>query len=155
MKLNLIIIAAFSSLLLAVSGAAYWYYQDSQSRIQTLQGNNAQLEIAVEQNEATINSLQNSYERSRQELRNVNEEFRRIRRQNNVLAEKLERHDLGLLGNARPDMVERIVNNATDKVNRCFEILSGAEFTEEEINAETAEQANSECPWLYHDRNHN
>jgi len=136
-------------LMMAMTAGFYWYYQDSQARIQTLTENNAKLETAVEMNEATIDSLEASYEQSRQELRRVNEEFSQIRRQNTVLAEKLERHDLGVLGNAKPKLVGRVVNNATDKVNRCFEILSGAELTEEEQNAETPEKANSECPWLF------
>jgi hypothetical protein len=32
---------------------------------------------------------------------------------------------------------------------RCFEILSGAAPTESEKNAKTAQEANSECPWLF------
>jgi len=141
--------AVMEAVMLAMAAGFYWYYQDSQARIQTLTENNAKLETAVEMNEATIDSLEQSFEESREELRRVNEDFQKIRRQNNVLAEKLERHDLGVLGNAKPELVGRVVNNATDKVNRCFEILSGAELTEEELNAETPEQANSECPWLF------
>lgn len=147
--MGLKIAAVMGSIMLIMAGAFYWYYQDSQARIQTLSENNAKLETAVEINEQTIDSLQESYAQSQEQLRAVNDEFRQIRRQNNVLAEKLERHDLGVLGNAKPGLVENVVNRATDKVNRCFEIISGAELTEEELNAETPEQANSECPWLF------
>jgi septal ring factor EnvC (AmiA/AmiB activator) len=147
--MGLKIAAVMGAIMLGMAGAFYWYYQDSQARIQTLSENNAKLETAVEMNEQTIDSLEQSFEESREELRRVNEEFANIRRQNNVLAEKLEEHDLGVLGNSKPGLVERVVNSATDKTNRCFEILSGAELTEEERNAETPEQANSECPWLF------
>lgn len=147
--MGLKIAAVMGAIMLGMAGAFYWYYQDSQARIQTLSENNAKLETAVEMNEQTIDSLEQSFEESREELRRVNEEFANIRRQNDVLAEKLERHDLGVLGNAKPGLVERIVDSATRKTNRCFEILSGAELTEEEQNAETPEQANSECPWLF------
>lgn len=147
--MGLKIAAVMGSIMLIMAGAFYWYYQDSQARIQTLSENNAKLETAVEINEQTIDSLQESYAQSQEQLRAVNDEFKQIRRQNNVLAEKLERHDLGVLGNAKPGLVENVVNRATDKVNRCFEIISGAELTEEELNAETPEQANSECPWLF------
>ena len=135
--------------MLAMAAGFYWYYQDSQARIQTLSENNAKLETAVEMNEQTIDSLEQSFEESRKELRRVNKEFAQIRRQNNVLADKLQDHDIGVLGNAKPGLVERVINRATDRTNRCFEILSGAELTEEELNAETPEQANSECPWLF------
>jgi chromosome segregation ATPase len=147
--MGLKIAAVMGAIMLGMTAAFYWYYQDSQARIQTLSENNAKLETAVQMNEQTIDSLEQSFEESREELRRVNEEFANIRRQNNVLAEKLEEHDLGVLGNAKPGLVERVVNSATNKTNRCFEILSGAELTEEEQNAETPEQANSECPWLF------
>jgi len=147
--MGLKVTAVLGGIMLTMAAGFYWYYQDSQARIQTLSENNAKLETAVDMNEQTIDILQEDYEQTRQELRRVNEEFSNIRRQNSVLAEKLERHDLGVLGNAKPGLVERIVDSATDETNRCFEILSGAELTEEERNADAAEQANSECPWLF------
>jgi len=147
--MGLKVTAVLGAVMLAMVAGFYWYYQDSQARIQTLSENNAKLETAVDMNEQTIDILQEDYEQTRQELRRVNEEFSNIRRQNSVLAEKLERHDLGVLGNAKPGLVERIVDSATDETNRCFEILSGAELTEEERNADTAEKANSQCPWLF------
>ena len=147
--MGLKIAAALSGLLIVLSGVFYWYYQDSQATIQTLSENNARLETAVEINEQTINSLEQSFEESKQELRRVNEEFAQIRRQNTVLAEKLEAHDLGVLGNAKPGLVQKIINSATDDANRCFELLSGAPLTEEERDANTPKQFNGECPWLF------
>lgn len=141
------------AIILAMAGAFYWYYQDSQARIQTLSENNAKLETAVAINEQTIVSLQETYQKSQEQLRKVHNEFRQIRRQNSILAEKLERHDLGVLGNAKPGLVENVVNKATNKVNRCFEIISGAELTEEERNAESGKAFNSECPWLFNPNN--
>ena len=147
--------ASMGLIIVTMAAGFYWYYQDSQQRIQTLSENNARLETAVQTNEQTISVLQESYEEARQELRQVNEEFSRIRKQNDVLADKLQRHDLGVLGNNKPGLVGNIVNSATDSVNRCFEILSGAELTDEEKNAETPEKANSECPWLFDTSNTN
>jgi len=40
--------------------------------------------------------------------------------------------DIGNLAQARPDSIERIVNNGTDKVFRCLEISTGNPLTEEE-----------------------
>lgn len=147
--MGLKIAAVMGAIMLGMAGAFYWYYQDSQARIQTLSENNAKLETAVEMNEQTIDSLEQSFEESREELRRVNEEFADIRRQNNILAEKLEEHDLGVLGNAKPGLVQKIINSATDDANRCFELLSGAPLTEEEKDANTPKQFNGECPWLF------
>lgn len=135
--------------ILVISGVGYWYYQDSQSTIAILTENNAKLETAKQLQEETIKQMEADYAAMTEELNRVNEEFASIRRQNNILADKLERHDLGLLGSEKPGLVERIINNASNKAGRCFELLAGAELTETERNAENAQQFNSECPWLY------
>jgi hypothetical protein len=56
---------------------------------------------------------------------------------------------LGFLGSKKPALVEKIINAASDKVGRCFELLSGADLTDNERNAKDAKSFNSECPWLY------
>ena len=44
--------------------------------------------------------------------------------------------DLGELARSRPAIIQGIVNRATDNVNRCFEILTGAPIKEGEVNNE-------------------
>ena len=44
--------------------------------------------------------------------------------------------DLGELARAKPQIVQGIINRATDDVNRCFEILTGAPVKEGEVNNE-------------------
>jgi hypothetical protein len=132
-----------------MSGLGYWYYNDTQERIRVLAENNAQLEVAVATNEETISSMKADYALAVQTNQQLNDEFTQIRRQNRVLADKLSKHDLGVLGAAKPGLVERVINGASDKAGRCFELLSGAELTEKEQNAKSAKSFNSECPWLY------
>ena len=48
-------------IMLAMGGIGYWYYNDTQARMAILQENNAKLEIAVETNEAALESLQADY----------------------------------------------------------------------------------------------
>lgn len=136
-------------LMLAMAGGFAWYYKDSQARISTLTENNAKLGIAVQTNEETISTLQKDYAAANAEIQRINTEFQAIREQNRELSNRLAKHDLGILGSEKPALVERIINGASDKVGRCFELLSGAELTEEERNAKDARSFNSECPWLY------
>lgn len=138
-------------IILAMGGLGYWYYTDSQATIATLQGNNAKLEVSLKEEKETLKALQADIKAAEQEVKQVNEEFARVRQQNNQLAERLEKHNIGFLAANKPGLVERVVNRATEKAGRCFEIISGAELTEQEKNAETPEQANSECPWLFDD----
>jgi hypothetical protein len=132
-----------------MGAAGKLYYDSTQARIKILTENNTKLEIAVETQEETMRSLQADFARANEEIQRVNTEFARTRQQNNVLADKLARHDLGLLGSSRPGLVERTINNASAKAGRCFELLSGAELTEAEKNATSANAFNSECPWLW------
>lgn len=133
----------------AMVAGGYWYYNDTQARISTLTENNAKLETAVATSEATIDALQADYAKMAATNEQLNNEFANIRRQNQVLADKLSRHDLGVLGSSKPGLVERVINGASEKAGRCFELISGAELTEKEQNATSANAFNSECPWLY------
>ena len=137
------------TVIVVLSGAFYWYYTDSQSRIATLQSNNAKLETAVQTNEQAIASLKENNAKANAELTRINSEFQKAREQNRELSNKLAKHDLGLLGSEKPALVERIINGASNKAGRCFELLSGSPLTEEERNAPDGKSFNSECPWLY------
>lgn len=136
-------------MLISTMGLFGLYYQKAEAAKAILIANNAQLEIATRINEETITSLQQDYNKINAELTRINIEFSATREQNRKLSNRLARHDLGILGSQKPALVERIINNASDNVGRCFELLSGAELTESERNAENARSFNSECPWLY------
>lgn len=136
-------------LMIAMGGIFYWYHNDSQKRMAILQENNAKLNTAVQISEQAVASLQADYARANEQLRLVNQQFAEIRNQNNVLSEKLARHDLAELGAGRPGLVERLVNRGSRNAGRCFEILSGSPLTEEERNATDGGSFNNECPWLW------
>lgn len=138
-----------AAVMATMTAGFYWYYQDTQKRMAILQENNAKLETAVQINEETIGSLQADYARANAEISRINTEFQKIREQNRELSNKLARHDLGLLGSEKPELVQRIINSASDKVGRCFELLSGSPLTDKEKAAVNAKDFNSECPWLF------
>lgn len=138
-----------ATITLSITGTFYWYYQDTQKRMDRLRENNAVLETAVQMNEETIDALETEYALITNTLREVNEEFAEIRSQNRELRDRLSDNDIGFLAYNRPELVERIINRASENAFRCLEIISGAELTEEENNATTAQSFNSECPWLW------
>lgn len=136
-------------MMLGMAGIGYWYYNDSQARMAILQENNAKLNTAIQISEQAISSLQENILKANQQLKQVNEEFAAIRAQNAVLADKLAKHDLAVLGAGKPGLVERLVNRGTENVNRCFELLSGAPLTDKEKEAKDGRSFNNECPWLW------
>ena len=137
--------------IMTMGGIGYWYYTDTQKTIAVLTENNAKLELAVATNEETIKTMAADFAAANEELKKVNEEFANIRRQNQQLANKLQEIDLTAAAIANPEGIERAVNRGTYNAGRCFELLSGAELTEDEKNAENARSFNKECPWLYDD----
>ena len=147
MGMKLAGVMALISFLMA--GAFYWYYNDTQERMAILNENNAKLEVAIQISEDAVTSLQESYARANEELTKVNAEFSAIRQQNRVLSDKLGRHDIGNLAENKPGLVERVINGASIKAGRCFELLSGAPLTDKEKEAENGNSFNSECPWLF------
>ena len=141
-----------------MSGAIYFYYSTTQTRIgnlitanSTLVANNGQLTSANQQNLETIDELTQVFEETRQNFERVQTEFQTIREQNNELRQRLGRHELSALAAARPVLVERTINNASRNAARCFELLSGAPLTEREHNATSGRDFNSECPFLWPD----
>ena len=130
-------------------GGFYWYYQDSQARITTLTANNAKLELAVKTNEETIAALQQNFAAANAELTRVNDSFAAVRAQNRELSDRLSEHDLAYLASKKPGLVQNVINGASDKAARCFELLSGATLTDAERNARDGKSFNSECPWLF------
>lgn len=143
------ILGAMGVAIIVLTGAFYWYYQSSQSVIAGLNQEKGTMAAAIEIQSLTINSLEENNTRINQQLNITYRELAESRQQNRQLVDRLSRHEIGTLARSRPSLVERTINNATAQANRCFELLSGAELNEREINATTPRAANSECPWLF------
>ena len=138
-----------------VGGIGYWYYQDTQERMAILNANAAKLEQATATQTAAIESLTEDIAAATELQKKTEEEFKVARQQVAVMEDKfnktselLGKRDMGTLGLAKPGPIARILTGGTKKMNRCFEILSGQELTEKEINAQKKSQLNSMCPHI-------
>jgi uncharacterized protein YxeA len=141
--------AIVGALLLVMSALFYWYYNDTQSRMAVYSENNARLEVAVQTNQQAISELKLQNYLANAELKKVNTAFSASREQNRQLVDRLSKHEIGVLAAIKPALVEGIINNASAKALRCFEILSGSPLTDKEMDAKDAKAFNSECPWLW------
>jgi len=112
----------------------------------TLVSNMAQLENALESQQRTIDTLQEDIELQGRLLTQTRKDFQEARNSVSQLIERLAKHELGFLANERPGLVENIINNASDEILRCFEIISGSPLTQQEKNATLPSEINSECP---------
>lgn len=148
----------FGIVILAMGGAGAWYYDTTQAKIETLTAYNAQLTANVEQMEAvneknieTIARMEADFKRQAEQFQEVQQDLAKIREQNNELKNRLGKHDIGALAEAKPALVERVINGASKKAFRCFELESGSPLTEKERSATNGKAFNSECPWIYDD----
>lgn len=139
-----------------ISGGVYYYYTTTQATIQRLIQNNVQLEESLrtvqranEENILTIQLLQESYQQVQEDYKKLSNEFQVIRDNNRQLRNRLEKHDLSVLAYSKPQLVERTINSAVVNVMRCFEVLSGSQPNQLELNADTPRTANRECPWVF------
>ena len=114
-------------LLGSMGGGAWYYYTDTHERLATLRDNNAKLQMVAETNQATIENLQADYKLAQENMEKLAERAREAEVYQDELAAKLRRHDLTRLTLQKPGLIEKRVNNATDKIFSELEADSGAE----------------------------
>ena len=143
-KLKLLLI--LTAVIGAVGFGAWKYYTYTQEQIRVYATNAATAEQAAEASQAAFVSVQKDLAEVQKQFNEVSKEFASAQSRVDTLEEKLSEHDLGQLAQARPGLVEKIINSASKEVGRCMEILSGSPLTEKEINATKPSKINSECP---------
>ena len=99
-------------IILVLGLGGYWLYNENQ----TLTANNMKLEAAVEEQQAAMEALRESYEKQGQALMNM------TRKNAEIEAEKAEylaifaRHNLDMLAIKKPGLIENRFNGASIKV---------------------------------------
>jgi type II secretory pathway pseudopilin PulG len=109
----------------AIAGG-YYYYTDSQARIQALIENTAKLQMAKQVQDDTIDTLvadQKKFAKLNSDLR---ANLDKANDYKDVLIGKLRKHDLSRLSLKKPLLVEKRINAATAKLFKSLEVMSGA-----------------------------
>lgn len=135
--------------IVAFLGINYLAYNSLQNRLNEATETIATLETDLVLAQTAADNLEQAVEELQTITAELNDGFTVIRQNNDRLDRILQTHDLNRLAYERPELIESIVNNASESALRCIEILSGAPLTVEEREATNAQDFNSECPWLY------
>ena len=109
----------------AVTGA-YYYYTDSQARIQALVDSTAKLKMAKKIQDDTINTLIADQKKVVQLNLDLQGRLDKANEYKGVLIGKLQKHNLSNLSLKKPLLVEKKINAGTAKLFRSLEIISGA-----------------------------
>ena len=102
----------FIGICLVLSLGCYWLYSENQ----TLKENNAQLQIGIETQEKTIESLKNDFALQGEALGTLQAKNNEIELEMNRYMDIFKRHNLTKLAAAKPGLIETRVNKATKEV---------------------------------------
>ena len=105
----------------------YSYYKDTQERISTLTANNAKLEVAAEQQEETINTMIEDREKLTELNKGLQKELQTAERYGDQLRNTLRKHNLTHLANKKPSIIERKMQNATNRLWDCLADITNAD----------------------------
>jgi hypothetical protein len=104
----------------------YYYYKDTQARIQILTENTVKLETAKQLQDDTITAMIQDRERFSALTKELRSNLDKANVYKDVLIGKLRKHNLARLSLRKPGLVERKINAGTKKLFRSLEIISGA-----------------------------
>ena len=100
----------------AVGYGGYMYYKDTQQRIATLTDNNAKLEVAVQISEDSVELLQDDIEKNAELNRELQKELQIAEGYGDQLRATLQKHNLTHLANKKPGLIEKRMQNATNRL---------------------------------------
>ena len=102
-----------------LGGAVYsakYYYDTTQNTIASLRENNAKLEVANETNQATIKKMGQDTARLNDLTNQLAQDLQTSERYGDELRSTLNKHNLTNLANRKPGLIEKRMQNATDKL---------------------------------------
>ncbi len=102
----------------------YYYYKDTQSRIQTLTENSARLEAVTKEQDNTINVLVKDQQKFEELNIELQSKLDKANEYKDVLIGKLRKHDLAKLSMQKPGLIEKRINNGTKKLFKSLEDLT-------------------------------
>ena len=130
----------------AVGFGAWKYYQYTQEQIGIYRENAAKAEMAQKASEEAVKAIQKDLVEVQAQYKRVSDDFKIASSRVGKLETKLSEHELGDLAQAKPKLIEKIVDKGTKDVLRCYELLTGSPLTEEEIAVTKKSKANTTCP---------
>ena len=111
-------------LLAGVGYGAYYYYNDTQQRLAVLRDSNAKLEVANQENQATIKAMKDNYEKQNKLNKELSAKLKDAESYGNELRKKLSKIDLPASSLNKPKETEERINNASQKLLDMLESIT-------------------------------
>ena len=101
----------------------YYYYKDTQTRLKTLQQNNAKLEVAVKSKDEALNFMTSNFEKQSKLNKELSGKLADAEKENSVIRDKLAKSNLIADSIANPQVMEQKIN---EEVSTIFGALSNS-----------------------------
>mgnify|MGYP000076562623 FL=1 len=122
--LKVYILIAVIGLVGGVVYGGWYYYKDTQARIQVLTENSVKLETATKLQKSTIDTLVADAKKYEKLNRKLDIALKKAHDYKNNLIAKLRKHDLVRLSQQKPGLVEKKINVGTKKLFESFESIT-------------------------------
>ena len=107
---------AFVLVALGIAGGGYMYVQKLQSDLETARANVAKMEVAVQTAEASVKTLQEENVRIGELNGQLQSDLQKAEQYGDELRATLQRHNLTHLATKKPGLIEKRMQNATNKL---------------------------------------
>ena len=101
----------------------YYYYKDTQTRLKTLQQNNAKLEVAIKSKDEALNFMTSNFEKQSKLNNELSGKLADAEKENTVIRDKLAKSNLIADSIANPKVMEQKIN---EQVSTIFGALSNS-----------------------------
>ena len=122
--LKVYILIAVIGLVGGVVYGGWYYYKDTQARIQILTENGIKLETATKLQKSTIDTLVADAKKYEKLNRKLDIKLKKAHDYKNNLIAKLRKHNLVRLSQQKPGLVEKKINVGTKKLFESFESIT-------------------------------
>ncbi len=94
----------------------YYYYKDTQTRLKTLQQNNAKLEVAIKSKDEALNFMTSNFEKQSKLNKELSGKLADAEKENSVIRDKLAKSNLIADSIANPQVMEQKINEQIDTI---------------------------------------
>ena len=136
-------------MIMGIAGAGM-YVMKLRADNATLKANQIELERGIEEQNKVLEQQKADFEAIMESNKKLNELIGTFKKDLEDLDKRFTKknRDIGKLAIERTKAIEIIINKGSANAQRCVELASGAEHTEEELKATLKSQINPECPAL-------
>jgi chromosome segregation ATPase len=136
-------------LITGIAGAGF-YVMKLRADNATLKANQIELERGIEEQNKVLEQQKADFEAIMESNKKLNVLIQSFKKDLEDLDKRFTKknRDIGKLAIERTEAIERIINKGSANAQRCVELASGAEHTEEELKATLKSKINPECPAL-------